>query len=414
MMLVLDIAFGHLRKRKRQTVVSVLGVALGVGFFIAIAAMMQGFQQYFVKKIIDVSPHIVMKDEFRSAPQQPVERLYGDGAVSLAGVKPRNEPRGIKDGQATTAELARLPGVAAAPSLQGQIFLRYGSRDVSATLIGIEPERERRVTNIEGDLIAGRLDDLYTVANGIILGEGLADKVGARRDDTLSVVSPAGVALKMKVVGVLRSGITTVDNFIAYALLKKAQVLQDRPNVVNQIRLHLADVETAQDLARRIEARFGYRTEAWQETNQNVLGIFVIQNGIMYSTTGAILVVAAFGIFNIISTVVLEKTRDIAILKSIGLEERDIQAVFLLEGLLIGVLGAMLGWGAGFGLTELLGTVRFEIEGFVKSQGFYLSYSPTHYLIAAGVAVAAATFAAYLPARKAARLDPIAILRGAA
>jgi len=215
-------------------------------------------------------------------------------------------------------------------------------------------------------------------------------------------------------VGVLRSGITTVDNFIAYALLKKAQVLQDRPNVVNQIRLHLADVETAQDLAQRIEARFGYRTEAWQETNQNVLGIFVIQNGIMYSTTGAILVVAAFGIFNIISTVVLEKTRDIAILKSIGLEERDIQAVFLLEGLLIGVLGAMLGWGAGFGLTELLGTVRFEIEGFVKSQGFYLSYSPTHYLIAAGVAVAAATFAAYLPARKAARLDPIAILRGAA
>jgi len=414
MMLVLDIAFGHLRKRKRQTVVSVLGVALGVGFFIAIAAMMQGFQQYFVKKIIDVSPHIVMKDEYRSAPQQPVERLYGDGAVSLAGVKPRNEPRGIKDGQATTAELARLPGVAAAPSLQGQIFLRYGSRDVSATLIGIEPERERRVTNIEGDLIAGRLDDLYTVANGIILGEGLADKVGARRGDTLSVVSPAGVALKMKVVGVLRSGITTVDNFIAYALLKKAQVLQDRPNVVNQIRLHLADVETAQDLARRIEARFGYRTEAWQETNQNVLGIFVIQNGIMYSTTGAILVVAAFGIFNIISTVVLEKTRDIAILKSIGLEERDIQAVFLLEGLLIGVLGAMLGWGAGFGLTELLGTVRFEIEGFVKSQGFYLSYSPTHYLIAAGVAVAAATFAAYLPARKAARLDPIAILRGAA
>jgi len=414
MMLVLDIAFGHLRKRKRQTVVSILGVALGVGFFIAIAAMMQGFQQYFVKKIIDVSPHIVMKDEFRSAPQQPVERLYGDGAVSLAGVKPRNEPRGIKDGQATTAELARLPGVAAAPSLQGQIFLRYGSRDVSATLIGIEPDLERRVTNIEGDLIAGRLDDLHSAANGIILGEGLADKVGARRGDTLSVVSPAGVALKMKVVGVLRSGVTTVDNFIAYALLKKAQVLQDRPNVVNQIRLHLADVETAQDLARRIEARFGYRTEAWQETNQNVLGIFIIQNGIMYSTTGAILVVAAFGIFNIISTVVLEKTRDIAILKSIGLEERDIQAVFLLEGLLIGILGAMLGWGTGFGLTELLGTVRFEIEGFVKSQGFYLSYSATHYLIAAGVAVAAATFAAYLPARKAARLSPIAILRGAA
>jgi lipoprotein-releasing system permease protein len=218
----------------------------------------------------------------------------------------------------------------------------------------------------------------------------------------------------MKIVGLFRTGVTTMDNAMAYALLKKAQVLASRTNVVNQIRMRLDDVTAAERMAAAIETRFKYRTESWQETNRNVLGIFVIQNGIMYSTTGAILVVAAFGIFNIIATVVMEKTRDIAILKSIGLDEGDIRQIFLIEGFLVGIIGALVGWAVGYGLTEVLASIRFEIEGFVKTQGFYLSYSLTHYLIAGGIAVAAAMAAAYLPARKAARVNPVDIVRGAA
>jgi lipoprotein-releasing system permease protein len=301
-----------------------------------------------------------------------------------------------------------------APSFQGQVFLRYGSRDVSATLIGIEPERERRVTRIEKDLTVGKLDQLQTTANGLILGEGLAVKIGVGPGDSVNAVSPTGVVMRMKVVGLFRTGVTTMDNAIAYALLKKAQVLASRTNVVNQIRMRLDDVAAAERTAAAIEARFKYRTESWQETNRNVLGIFVIQNGIMYSTTGAILVVAAFGIFNIIATVVMEKTRDIAILKSIGLDEGDIRQIFLIEGFLVGIVGALVGWGVGYSLTEMLASIRFEIEGFVKSQGFHLSYSLSHYLIAAGIAVVAAMTAAYLPARKAARVNPVDIVRGAA
>jgi lipoprotein-releasing system permease protein len=218
----------------------------------------------------------------------------------------------------------------------------------------------------------------------------------------------------MKVVGLFQTGITGLDDVIGYTLLKKAQVLQDRANIVNQIRMRVADVEGAERIAAEIEARFGYWTESWQETNRNVLDIFIIQNTIMYSTTGAILVVAAFGIFNIISTVVLEKTRDIAILKSIGLEEGDIQRIFLLEGLLVGVVGAALGAGVGYGLTEILASIQLPVGGFVRHRGFVLSYSVVHYLIAGGAAITAAALAAYLPARKAARLNPVDIIRGAA
>ena len=414
MNLLIDIALAHLRNRKRQTVVSLLGVSLGVGFFIAIAAMMQGFQSYFIDKIIDVAPHIEMKDEYRRPPLQPVEQLYEGGAVGLTGVKPKDEPRGIKQGRAKVAELEQLPGVMASGYLTGEIILRYGSKDVSGSVVGIEPERERQVSKIEDDLIAGALDNLYTTANGLLIGEGLARKLGADMADTLTVLSPAGVILKMKVVGVFSTGIVELDNFRVYTLLKKAQVLQDRPNVINRIRLRLDDVNQAEELARRIERRYGYRSESWQEANQNVLGIFVIQNGIMYSTTGAILLVAAFGIFNIISTVVLEKTRDIAILKSLGFTSGDVELIFVAEGLLVGVAGALLGWLMGYAMSRGLGAVQFEIEGFIRSEGFILDYSPWHYGISAVMAISAATFAAYLPARRAARVYPVDIIRSAA
>ncbi|MDZ4735575.1 MAG: ABC transporter permease [Rhodospirillaceae bacterium] len=410
-----DIALAHLGQRRRQSMVSIAGVALGVGFFIAIAAMMQGFQSYFVSQIIDVSPHVTMKDEFRTADAQPVERAYGEiVAMELRGLKPETEVRGIRNAKAILETIDAMEGVTAAPALEGQVFLTYGSAEEASSLIGIEPQRERFVTNLVKDLIAGNIESLETRANGIILGVGIADRLGATMSDWLTVTSPAGVVMRMQIVGMFETGVVSLDNGTSYTLLKKAQVLQDRINVIDRIRMRLRDVEQAEPIARHLESQFRYWTESWQEANSNVLGIFVIQNAIMYSTTGAILLVAAFGIYNIISTVVLEKTRDIAILKSLGFTEADIQLIFLLEGALVGAIGMLIGWGVGYGLTELLASIRFEIEGFVRTEGFVLLYSPWHYAIAGSAAFLSATLAAYLPARKAAALEPVDIIRGAA
>lgn len=412
MPLVLHIALSHLFHRRRQTLVSVLGAAMGVGFFIGIASMMQGFQRDFVARVIDVQPHIVIKDEFRHPPPQPVERTFPDAAVELQGVTPRDEVRGIRNARAIVDALRQTPGLKVAPVLTGQVLLRFGSKDVSANISGIEPEQERFVTNLEKDMVEGSLDALRTSPNAIIIGQGVAEKAGIRMNDTISAVSPEGVALKMTVVGIFASGITLVDNYDTYTLLKKAQILQNRPNVINRIRLKLSDITEASGVARQVEARFGYWAESWEEASRNVLGIFIIQNAIMYSTVGAILIVSSFGIFNIISTVVFEKIRDIAILKSMGFTEADIRRIFVLEGLAIGVVGTLVGWLIGYGLVELLGSIDFKMEGFVKAQGFILYRTPKHYLISGAVAVVTATFAAWLPARRAASLRPVEILRG--
>jgi lipoprotein-releasing system permease protein len=413
--LSLAIAAAYMRHRKRASLISLLGVTIGVGAYIAIAAMMQGFQNYFVSQIIDVSPHVVMKDEFRAPPPQAALLVYGqDAAIALHGQKPKEELRGIRNHRAVLQAVAAMPGVAAAPALTAQALIRYGGRDLGVSLIGIRPEDERRVSNLEKDLTAGELENLYTTANGVMIGSGVAYRLGLGMGDRVTVVGPTGNRLTMKIAGIFNTGITNIDDGTAYALLKKVQVLQDRINVVNQIRLRLHDVDGARALAARLESRFGYRTEGWQETNRNVFSIFRIQNIIMYSTVGMIALVAAFGIYNIISTVVTEKHRDIAILKSMGFAARDIERVFLMQGLLVGLIGAVCGWLLGYGLIEALAAIRLPMEGFARHDGLILYRTPWHYVQSGVVGTLAAVLAAVLPARKAARVQPVEIVRSAA
>ncbi len=414
MNLIGDIAITHLRGRLRQTTVAIAGVATGVGFAIAMAALMEGSQRDFIETLVDATPHIVIKDDYRRAPLQPVERRYGAGAVALSGVQPKEELRGIRNAKARVAELTGRDGMKVAPVLRGQVVMRFGGKDVAASLVGIEPARERFVSNLEKDLVAGALEALDRTANGVILGAGLADRLGAALGDTLIVTSPAGTLLRMKVVGLFRSGVVALDNSESYALLKKVQVLQNRPNVVNQIRMRLEDATAARRVALRIEARIGYRTESWEEANEGILEVLVIRNTIMYTVVGAILLVASFGIFSVISTITHEKSRDIAILKSLGFRARDIRRMFLIESLTLACIGSGLGWALGYGLTRLLGSIEIEVKGLTELTSLPIYISPLHYAIAASFALTAAGIAGYLPARRAAALDPVDIIRGAA
>jgi lipoprotein-releasing system permease protein len=412
--LKLDIALTHLKARKRQTLVSVLGVAMGVGFFIAIASLMQGFQEDIVRRVIDNSPHITMKDEFRDPPRQPVEIAYAGGAIALRGVKPKTEIRGVRRAGQIMQAITTWQGLTVSQVLQGQGFLRYGSKERSATITGIEPDRERLVTRIDKDIVQGSLDSLKTAANGIILGRGLARRLALEMNDTVTVTSPTGVIMRMKVVGISHTGVLAFDEVSAYVLLKKNQVLQGKTNIVNQLRMRSDDINQSRALAAKVEGRFGYRTESWDEVNEGVFGVFFIQNMIMYSVTSAILIVACFGIFNIISTVIFEKTRDIAIMKSMGFAEGDVRTIFLLEGLALGAIGAIIGCALGLVLTYMLSIVRFKAVGLVEIQQFILKWSFWHYVIASGIAMGSAVAAAYIPSRRAAKVNPVEIVRGAA
>ena len=414
--LLFNLALTHLTGRVRQTVIAVFGVALGVAFFIAMAGLMQGFQQFFISKIIDVSPHIVMQDDYRERPRQAVSYAYDmdKTAVSLNGVKPKEEIRGIKNAEKIISALRKMPDVHISPMLEGQIFYRYGSTDLSSTLKGIQPKYERYITKLENDMTAGSLDELQTHSDGVIVGDGLADNLNAHVGDTLTGISVAGLVRKMKVVGIFHTGITELDNTVSYTLLKDAQVIQSRPNVINAIRFALKDPYQAEGLAQRIERRFKYKTVSWQEANEGVLSVFIIQNIVRYTTTSAILLVACFGIYNIISTLINEKARDIAILKSIGFTEGNIQQIFIVQGMMIGFSGMIIGWGLGFAMSRGLEALPIHMNAIITAEKLFIVYDIHNYIYGGIACLVAATVAAWLPARKAARLKPVDIIRGAA
>jgi len=391
---------------------------MGVAFFIAIAGMMRGMHEFFIEKLIDVVPHVRIMDEFREPATQPLALRYPGALIELRGLKPKEELRGIRNAKRIIAGLEKNPQIKISPVLQGQAFLRYGGKDIATSLIGIDPKRERETSKLAHDMVEGELNNLLTNSSGIILGQGLAEKLTLRMGDTFSVISPAGIVRRMKVVGLFDSGVPEVDNSTSYAMLKKVQILQDREDVINQINIRMQDIDAAPELAATLERRYGYRTESWQETFANLFEIFMIENAIMYSTVGAILLVAGFGIFNIISTTVNEKSRDIAILKSIGFSERDISEIFLYQGVVVGLIGTVMGWLLGAALVEILALIKITTEGDIQTpvdfDGFPMYRSVWLYVWGGAMTVMAAAISAYLPARKAAALHPVEIIRGAA
>ena len=410
MRLVLDIAFTHVLSRVRQTLVGMLGVAMGVGFSVMMAALMDGSQRDFISQLVDSLPHVTVRDERRNPPRQPVEDLYT--AVEFSGLRTPVTRPGIKNPFAIIVTLEGWMGGAVAPSVESRAVIRYAGRDTAANVTGIDPRRERKVSKLATQIRHGNLDSLFKSSNAIILGDRLAAKIGARVGNTISLASGTGQTLSCTVVALLHAGVSQVDETQAYTLIKTAQILAGQTGLVNAIRIRVAKILEARDVATRIEAQTGYKTVSWQEANEDLLSAFEIRNFIMYTVVGAILLVASFGTYNIISTITHEKTRDIAILKSLGFTETTVRRIFLIEAMLIGLAGTIIGWGLGYVLCLLLGSIEFK-SPFIDATRLPIYYTIVHYLLAAAVALSASAIAGYLPARKAARQHPVEIIRGA-
>lgn len=414
MAIALDIAVAHLTTRKRQTLVSLTGVVLGVAFFLAVSSLMRGSEKDFLKRLVDNSAHITVSDDYRSPRAQPAAQRWNDGAVSISNVKPQTETRGIRGYRQKLEFVESLPGVRVAPVLVGSAVLSFAGRQEGVTLSGVEPATIQGVSTIDEKIIEGSLDALAANPNGIVIGKGLAEKFLLEMGSTLSVVTPSGQSRPMKVVGIFRTGNATYDETQTFVLLKRAQGMLERSNRVNRFIIQLDDAYQARDVATRIERAIGYKSVSWAEASEDIVSVLVVRNVIMYSVVSAILVVASFGIYNTLSTIVMEKTRDIAIMKSMGFHARDVRWIFLLEGLIVGAVGSVFGVAIGMGLMRLLSEVSLKPPGVTEVVNLPIWWGPEQYALAVAFAMTSCIAAAYLPARRAGRVHPVEILRGAA
>ncbi|CAI8844241.1 ABC transporter permease [Methylocaldum szegediense] len=414
MRIQLQVALTHLTGRKRQSLVSLTGVILGVAFFLAVSSLMRGSEKDFIKRLIDNSPHITVYDEYRSPRTQPAELRWPGGAVHVSNVKPQTETRGIRGYREKLEFVEAMPGVKVAPVLVGSAVLVFAGRQESVTLSGVVPAKMKTVSTLEEKMVEGSIDALAANPNGIVIGVGLARKFNLTLGRNVNVVAANGVSRPMKVVGIFRTGNADYDEKQTFTLLKRAQVMFDRPNRVNRLIIQLDDPYAAREAAQRIEAFAGYKAVSWVEASEDILSVLVVRNIIMYSVVSAILVVASFGIYNTLSTIVMEKTRDIAILKSIGFHARDVRLIFLFEGAIIGVVGSTFGLLLGAGLMKVLEAIEFRPPGVTEKVQMPIWWGPDQFALAAAFALVSCMLAAYLPARRAGRVHPVEILRGAA
>jgi lipoprotein-releasing system permease protein len=411
MNLSLDIAWTHVTARVRQTMVGMAGVAMGVGFTIMMAGLMQGSQIDFLRQLVDTMPHITVQDERRAPPEQPADREYG--AVQMSNVANVNSRPGIRYPESVMASLRSwIPGDVT-PSVRATAIIDHGGGRIGITLVGIDPRQEVHVSKLPSQMREGQISDLTRAPNGIIIGQALAEKLAVKTGNTVSLIGGQGTQVTATVVGIFRSGLKRVDEGQIYSLISFAQIMMGQSGIINELRLRLNDPLTAQRVAAQVEAQTGYKSVSWEEANSDLLSSFSVRDFIVLTVMGAMLLTSSFATYNIISTITHEKRQDIAIMKSLGMREYAVRNIFIVEAAIIGVVGIIFGWLLGYALCYSWSkiTIYNTMTGTTVPLSIY--YSPMQYIVVGGISLLCCTGAAFFPARKATRVHPVEIIRGA-
>lgn len=410
------IALRHLLGQRRQTVLTVGGVAVGVMVLLIISGLMNGLLVNFTATIVEAAPHLVMTGE-RSVSREQGRMLRAAWPEALIGVSERGAPseRTFIRGYAAHAQrAAALPAIeAVSPFINSQAMAAGGAETRALLVTGVDPDREDGVIQLARRVKEGRYDAFRANPLGILLGKVASEQLDVGLGDRLRLISPAGRVLSMRVVGIYATGVKTLDEK-GYVHLKEARTLEDlSADSVTGLSFRARDLEQVDALQQVLSAESGLKVETWRQTNASIISLFRTIGSITTMLVVFTLVVAGFGVANVLITVVLGKSRDISLLRSIGLTRRRILLVFLLEGGLIGIFGALSGALMGYMATTLLGMLPLGGSSeYAARQTLTMDQNPRTYLMTALFALFISLVASLGPALRASKLRPIDVLRG--
>jgi lipoprotein-releasing system permease protein len=416
------LAWRHLSSRPRQSVLTIAGVALGVAVFVFTVSMMDGLLVFFTQSLIKVSPLLTVLPERLDVnlARDQLRRVSSDEIVSISRPPVPDDRPTIRGATALAERVRSVPGVVGS-SVAGAapVVLSFGTIAEPAILVGLDPGDEATVTELPRCVVQGRWDRLAIRRDGAVVGKDLADRLGAQVGDRLAAVGDAGQVGELEVVGIIATGLGAVDESSAYVNLSVAQgVAGWGGDEGTEIRLRTVAITNLDGLRRRLQAVTGHRVETWEETSQASLKLFRMIGLTTYLLTGFVLVVAGLGIANKLTTIILDKERDIAVLRSFGFSRGAIRGVFLIEGLLLGASGTAVGCLTAAAVIEYFTVfpIRFAArEGAVLAYTeLFLAKDPRYYLVISVAALAISAIAALVAVRRAVRVVPVEVLRGTA
>lgn len=410
----LFIALRFISRRKRSILVSLVGITVGVALFICTQAQTQGFENFYIQTVLGTKGAILVQDQLEV---RYSGNLAGSdsGLVSIEGEKPRKYYEGIADPQRMMNTIREFSDViACAPVLEENATIQTDFRSELSRVLGIDLEAQLLATDLRKHLVQGDIGDFRTQSMGILVGSVLAENMRIRVGDMISIVPPAGEPRAFRVCGIVQTGDNLIDERRTYIHLRVAQNLLGKPAGASYIVVKMGNPERAPQLAAHLQQLLQHRARSWQERAQGNLQIFRALRISAAITVSGVIVLAGFGIFNVLTLLILDKMRDIAILRSMGYQQKDISAIFLWQGLMVATVGSLLGCVLGAALTYSVARIPLHIRGFFATDHFIMHWSWHHYASGIFVAFIAVLLASYFPSRRAARLQPVAILRGSA
>ncbi|TAF63178.1 MAG: ABC transporter permease [Cytophagales bacterium] len=416
MKILFEIAKTQMLSRSRQTLIATLGVTFGIGMFIVLVSFMTGVNILLEETMLSATPHIRIYNDIAVQKTSIVnEYAQTQNNINLIHhIKPKNEKRNLKNGLLMVENISKDAEVlGVSPQVSTQVFYNFGPIQMNGNIVGVNIFAEDKLFDLKSKMQAGKIENLLTAHDAILMGTGLAKKLNLNVGDKVTVSTPDGTLKLLQVVGIFKYGIGAIDDFRSYANIATVQkILKEDTRYITDINIKLKDYYQAKSIAKEYAQKFDYKIEDWETANATILVSFTLRNIITYATSLTLLIVAGFGIYNILNMTIYEKMRDIAILKAQGFAGRDVLGIFMIQALTIGILGGFSGILIGFLLSLWISTIPFDSGGFLAMDTFPVNFSPRYYIIGLVFGLLTTTFAGYFPARRASKIDPVEILRG--
>lgn len=413
--LILNIAFHLLQARLKQTVVAAVGVTFGIAMFITLVSFMNGMNDLLDGLMLNRTPHVRLYNEIKPSEEQPVflSDKYKNNTNFISSIKPKDRGKAIYNSQVIIKNLkADERVIDVAPKITEPVFFNSGTIEISGVINGIDVVAEEKLFKLSDYILEGNITDLKQ-NNSIIIGKGLADKMLLTIGDIIKITSAKGNLASLKIVGISQIGIADIDDKTSYTSLDTAQKLMgETTNYVTDIQVKLFDISKAPALAKEFKSKYDLDTIDYQTTNSQFETGSTIRSIISYSVGIVLLIVAGFGIYNILNMMIFEKMDSIAILKATGFSGSDVKWIFISLSLIIGITGGVFGLLFGYIFSSIIDVLPFNTDSLPTVKTYPINYNPIFYVIGISFALITTAIAGLFPALKASKVDPVEIIRG--
>jgi lipoprotein-releasing system permease protein len=400
------IAKKYIFSNKKLTTVAVMGVLLGMSVYIFMNSLLVGFDRSSNTSIFRSTSHIrVYKDDEIS------KVLVNDPKDHYIIVNPKVVPNNntiINPDKIQSIILAQKDVVVVTPQVNSNVFYNNGKSQISGLSVGIKPDEANLMYDIKSFMVEGNFDLLKSKPNGIVIGSGISEKMNLSVNDNINLTSSKGINRTFKIVGIFKTNNSVTDKSKSYINIAASQQLLKQGNsYITDINVNIKNPEKAEEIAKKISDLTGYKAEGWKQANETLMATNKMRKMIITFVSLTILLVAGFGIYNILNMTVSQKINDIAILKAMGFKGKDVIRIFVTQAVTIGLMGVI----AGVIMATILITLlkRVYLGGDIGY--FPVDYEPTKFVQGVVIGLIITFFAGYIPAKKAAKIDPVDIFR---